>query len=85
MFEEELKLNNGSKVFVVAETDFESASGYEAAGVDVAIKSVILFESDEDLDGIEWYPEKDVMEEIERKIAQIVLDENESIEPYYED
>jgi len=42
MFEEELKLNNGSKVFVVAETDFESASGYEAAGVDVAIKGLFF-------------------------------------------
>lgn len=85
MFEEELELNNGSRVYVIADTDFESASGYDAAGVDVSIRNVFLFENDEDLDGIEWYPGKEVMEEIERKIAQIILDENESIEEYYED
>lgn len=85
MFEEELELNNGSRVYVIADTDYESASGYDTPGVDITIKSIFLFENDEDLDGMEWYPEKEVMEEIERKIAQIVLEENETIEPYYED
>jgi hypothetical protein len=85
MFEQEIELSNGSRVYVIADIDYEAASGYDAPGVSVLIRSIFLFENNEDLDGIEWYPEKEIMEEIEEKIAQDVLDEYEKTEFNYED